>query len=535
MTADADAVVIGAGPNGLVAANLLADRGWSVVVLEAEPEPGGAVRSGEIARPGFVHDRFSSFYPLAAASPALSGLGLQEWGLRWRHAPDVLAHPFLDGRVATLSRDLDATAASVEQFAAGDGDAWRELYGLWLRVGDDLVRSLLSPFPPVRGGLGLARHLGPADLLPFARFGLLPVRQLVRERFRGDGAALLLAGNTLHADLGPEQTLGGLFGWLLACLGQQHGFPVPEGGSGALTEALVARLQDRGGEVRCSTPVRRVVVRQGVAVAVETATGEIVGAGRAVLADVAAPALYLGLVGADHLPASVVRALDGFTYDHATVKVDWALSRPVPWTAEATGRAGTVHIGTGLDQLSRLAYQLAVGAVPDDPFLLFGQTTTADPTRSPAGTEAAWAYTHVPQEIRSDPLDRIKGTWDERDTEAFVERIESQVERFAPGFRATILDRHVLTPVTLQEQNANLVGGAVNGGTAQLFQQLVFRPVPGRGRADTPVGRLYLASASAHPGGGVHGACGANAARAALWHDRIRRARNRLGGRARRR
>ena len=528
---DVDAVVIGSGPNGLAAANRLVDAGWSVLLLEAESDAGGAVRSAELTRPGFSHDRFSSFYPLAAASSVIQAMHLEEHGLRWVHAPDVLAHPFLDGRTALLSRDIDKTAASLDTFAAGDGDAWRELYGLWDRIGDDVVASLLSPFPPVKGAGRVALHLGWRDLLPFARFLMLPARRLCEETWSGEGGPLLLAGNTLHTDLAPEHVLGGFFGWMLMSLGQQHGFPVPEGGSGALTQAMARRFQANGGQLRCGAPVARVVVRGGRAVGVETAEGEPIGARRGVLADVGAPALYMRLVGPEHLPSSVVKAVDKFVYDHATVKVDWALSRPIPWTAPDTARAGTVHVGENVDELSRLSYQLAVGAVPDRPFLLLGQMTTTDPTRSPAGTETAWAYTHVPQTVRSDPLDQVKGVWDEHDAETFADRMEEQVERFAPGFRDCILDRHILTPRSLEADDANLVGGAVNGGTAQLFQQLVFRPVPGLGRAETSVPGLYLASASAHPGGGVHGACGANAARAALWHDRVGRARNLLGRR----
>ena len=247
---DVDAIVIGSGPNGLAAANRLADAGWSTLVLEASDTFGGAVRSGALTRPGFVHDRFSAFYPLAAVSPVLQSLRLQDWGLRWAHAPAVLAHPFRDGRAAVLSRDIDATAASVNGFAPGDGDAWRGLYDQWLRVGDGVVASLLHPFPPVRAGARLARALGVRDGLEFARFVLLPMRQMAREWFGGEGATQLLAGNTLHTDLGPGDVLGGFFGWMLASLGQQVGFPVPEGGAGNLTAAMVRRVEAAGGVVR---------------------------------------------------------------------------------------------------------------------------------------------------------------------------------------------------------------------------------------------------------------------------------------------
>ncbi|OKK17710.1 FAD-dependent oxidoreductase [Streptomyces sp. CB00455] len=518
-----DAVVIGAGPNGLVAANVLADAGWSVEVLEAQEEPGGAVRSDRGVHPDYVSDVFSAFYPLAAASPVLSRLDLAAEGLRWSHAPRVLAHPLKDGRCAVLERRVQDTAAGLGEFGAADGDAWRKMYDVWTRVGPDLVQALFTPFPPVRSGLRLAAKLRTSGGLRLARNLALPVRRLGEEEFAGEGGRLLLAGNALHADLAPEAAGSGGFGWLMSMLGQSHGFPVPVGGSSALTAALVSRLQRRGGVLRCGERVARVVVRGGTAVGVRTAGGESVTARRAVLADVSAPALYRDLVGEEHLPARLVRDLERFQWDFATFKVDWALTGPVPWTAPQAATAGTVHVADGVDGLSRFASQLNMGQVPDEPFALFGQMTTADPSRSPAGTESAWAYTHLPQRIVSDAgPDHITGRWDAREQEAMADRIEKQVERFAPGFRALIRGRRILSPTTLQAMNANLHNGAINNGTTALHQQAVFRPVPGTGRPETPVRGLYLASAAAHPGGGVHGAPGANAARAALQPHGLR-------------
>lgn len=521
-----DAVVIGAGPNGLVAANMLADAGWDVLVCEGADGPGGAVRSRPGPAPGWVYDTCSAFYPLAVASRPMRDLRLENYGLRWSHAPAVLAHPLPDGSCALLSRDVDATAENLERFAPGDGEAWRRLHALWGAVGDDLLDALFTPFPPVRAGARLAARLRPAGGLRLARHLLLPVRRLAAEWFRGDGAGLLLTGCALHTDLSPDATGGAAFGWLLAMLGQRSGFPVPVGGAGRLTAAMVRRLELRGGTVRCAATVERVVVRGGRAVAVRTAGGDEIPVRRAVLADVAAPALYGRLVGWEHLPARLRDDIRRFEWDHGTVKVDWALSRPVPWAAEQAARAGTVHVGAGLDDMTEYSAHLAMGRIPASPFVLLGQMTTADPERSPPGTEYVWGYTHVPRRIRGDAGgDGIAGRWDERERDAIADRLERRIERFAPGFRSLILSREVLTPPWFERYDPNLDAGALNGGTSAVHQQLMFRPVPGAGRPETPVSGLYLASASAHPGGGVHGACGANAARAALrrsWYGRRR-------------
>ncbi|WP_328744264.1 NAD(P)/FAD-dependent oxidoreductase [Streptomyces sp. NBC_00285] len=516
-----DAVVIGAGPNGLVAANLLADAGWSVEVLEEQPESGGAVRHDHGVDPAYVSDLFSAFYPLAAASPILAGLRLDRYGLRWSHAPSVLAHPLTDGSCALLDRDIDTTAASLDAFAWGDGAAWRRLHDVWESLRPDIVDALFTPFPPVRATARLARRLRAAGGLRMARTLVLPVRRMGEEEFHGQGGRLLLAGNALHADLAPESAGSGGFGWLMAMLGQTYGFPVPVGGSGALTDALTRRLEAKGGLIRCGQRVERIVVRGGRAVGVRTAAGDAVVARRAVLADVSVPALYGDLLDPEHLPAQLQEDLRRFQWDFATFKVDWALDGPVPWQAEPASRAGTVHLADGVDELTRFAAQIAMREVPDRPFLLFGQMTTADATRSPRGTESTWAYTHVPHEIGADAGDEgITGRWDTKDQELMADRVERQVERFAPGFRSLVRARRILAPPTLESLDANLHGGAINGGTTAIHQQLVFRPAPGTGRPETAVPGLFLASAGAHPGGGVHGAPGANAARAVLHRHR---------------
>jgi phytoene dehydrogenase-like protein len=520
----ADAVVIGAGPNGLIAANQLADKGWKVVVCEEQPEPGGAVRSGEVTEPGFVHDLYSAFYPLTLASRHIAPLELERYGVDWLSAQGVVAHPHPDGRCALLSMDLDETCASLDAFASGDGDAWRELFDLWRRVGPHLVGSLLTPLPPIRPAAGMLSALGPRGLADFARFSLLPARRMAEENFKGEGGGWLIGGNALHADLTPESSGGGMFGWLLCGLGQQHGYPVPKGGAGEITRALVERLRDRGGELVCDAPIERIEVRDKRARAALAADGRRFEASRAILADCGAPALFLKMLPPELVPDRIRDALVRYQYDNSTFKVNWALREPIPWSAEDARRASTVHVAEGMDGLTHATTPLAAGEIPARPFLVLGQYSMVDDSRSPEGTETAWAYTHLPQSPKKDALGELRGDWDDPDEgERFADRMEEEVERLAPGFRRRIVKRHVQTPLYLERHNRNLVGGAINGGTAQLYQQAVFRPFPGLGRPTTPVRGLYLASSSAHPGGGLHGGPGGNAAQTALKMDRARR------------
>ncbi len=517
-----DAVVIGSGPNGLVAANHLVDAGWSVLVLEAQPAVGGAVRSAEDVRPGFVHDTFSAFYPLAAASPTIRSFHLEDQGLEWTHAPAVLGHPFPDGRWAMLHRDRQVTAGSMEEQAPGDGEAWLALCEVWDRIGDQLVGSLLSPFPPVRHGLGLLGRLRSAGGLDLVKTLLTPAVDVGRARFAGDAPRILIAGNAGHADIPLTAPGSGLMGILMSMLGQTVGFPVPVGGAGRLTQALADRFLAAGGEVRCSEEVVRVEVTDRRATAVCTAAGERIGARHAVLANVIASSLYGGLVAVEDLPARTVLSMRSFQLDPGTVKVDWALDGAVPWASVPAHTPGTFHVADSVEEMTEALGQVNARTIPAHPFMLAGQMTSTDPTRSPAGTESLWAYTHVPQDVAHDAGDGgITGTWDDGDCERFADRMQERIERLAPGFGSRILTRRVLGPHQLEAKNANLMGGAINGGTSQIHQELIFRPVAGLGRAETPIRGLYLASASAHPGGGVHGAAGMNAARAARAHRRL--------------
>ena len=518
---DYDAVIIGAGPNGLAAGNVLADAGWHVLVLEAQDRIGGAVASDSDVHDGFTHDTFSSFYPLAAASPVLKAMNLDRFGLTWSHAPAVVGSPDTGGGWALIQHDPRDTAEGLEKLHTGDGDAWERMYADWAHIGDAVVDALLSPFPPIKAGLRTITKLRKVGGLSFIRMLLEPSRTLTGTRLRGSAAQLLIAGNAAHADIPPDAAGSGLFGWLLAMLAQDVGFPVARGGAGNLAGALAARLTSMGGEIRCHAEVTRIELDHGRAAGVRLADHEIIHASRAVLADVSAPALYGGLVDWEQLPDRVRRQMRSFHWDPGTVKVDWALSGPVPWRDPPVTAPGTVHLTGSVDDLSQWMTHINSGLIPADPFLLIGQMTTADPTRSPTGTEALWAYTHVPQHVRGDGGEQgITGHWDNSDAQRMAERMQQKIELAAPGFTDRILARRILAPPDLQNRDANLVGGALNGGTAALHQQLIFRPIPGLGRAGTPIPGLYLASAAAHPGGGVHGACGANAARAALARSR---------------
>lgn len=352
----------------------------------------------------------------------------------------------------------------------------------------------------------IGRAVGTAGMLDLVRLALTSVRRLGQERFTGEGAPLLLTGNAMHSDLPVDGAGSGLFGWLLAMLAQDVGFPVPRGGAGELTQSMARRASSLGAQVVTGARVESIQVEGGRARGVVLADGSVVRARRAVVADVSAPALYGELLAPQHVPAGFRRALERFEWDAATIKVNWALSTKVPWASPGAAQAGTVHLGVDLDGFVDLSADLSVGRVPQRPFLLFGQMTTADATRSPAGTESTWAYTHVPRSL----------PWDRAAVDEHVGRMEAAVERVAPGFGSAVLDRTVQSPVDLEDSDANLSFGAINGGTSGLHQQLVFRPTTGLGRAETPIPGLLLASASAHPGGGVHGACGWNAARAAL-------------------
>jgi phytoene dehydrogenase-like protein len=511
----ADAVVVGGGHHGLVSAAVLADAGWDVLVLEGRDKVGGAVSS--VSRDGWVMDEFSSCYPLALASPVLRDLRLEDHGLRWSRPERVVAHtgdPH-DTTGALIHRDPAATARALGEDHSSDEQAWLELYALWEQIRAPLLDALLTRWPPLRPVAGLVSAVGARELPRLVRTLLLPLTRFVEERFEGERARMLIAGNSAHGDIPPESPGSGLFGFLMAMLAQDVGFPSPTGGAGELASALRSRAEASGTRIETGDSVRRIVTSGGRAVGVETYAGRRVSARRAVIADTSAPTLYRELLSAGAVPERLLADLENFAWDLPTVKVNLRLSGPLPWTAAAARGAGVVHVGHDHGGLIRWAADVGSGVVPAEPFALVGQMTTTDPSRSPAGTETVWLYSHLP---RSRPDDAAGSE--------LAGRIDELLDRFAPGWRDLVVERWVQLPSDLARADPNLESGAVGGGTAQLFQQAIWRPVVGTGGPRTPVSGLYLGSAATHPGGGVHGACGYLAARAALtdtaWWGRPR-------------
>jgi phytoene dehydrogenase-like protein len=509
-----DALVVGSGPNGLSAAITLAQSGWRALVLEAAERPGGAVSTEELTLPGFRHDTYSSVYPAGAASPVFTRLPLDRHGLRWIHPAACYAHPLPDGRAVALYRDLDRTAASLDRIHPGDGGRWHAFATPFIRHFHALRDTMLGGFPPVRGTMRLAAGLGPRGTLDFARLMLMPATALGEELFEDDRTRAWLYGSAMHSDVSVRGAGSAIAASYMNLLGHGVGWPSPEGGAGRLADALVSYLEELGGAVRTGANVIRLAVERGRVVGVELAGGERLSA-PVVVADVM-PGALARLAG-DGLPARYARALGRYRHGPSTLKIDWALDGQIPWSAPEAREAGTVHVlGAGPEALQGA---VTVGGLPERPFVLLGQQSIADPSRAPAGKHTAWAYTHGPHSV----------DW-ESERDRHVERMEAEVERFAPGFRERILARHVLGPADLERRNANLVGGDVGGGSYAL-DQVIFRPVPSLAPYRTPVRGLYLGSAATFPGGAVHGVNGRAAARLALAEARV----NRLTRTARRR
>jgi len=448
-----DAVVVGSGPNGLVAAATLAQEGLRVLVLEGESTFGGGARSAELTLPGFVHDTCSTVWSLGLASKAMRELPLEEHGVEWVHPDLPLANPLDGGRSGLLRRSVDLTAEGL----GPDANPYRRLMGPLVGSGFSLVDGLLSPFQ-------LPRH--PVALARYGIVGIRSARGLIRSRFETDAAQALLAGLAAHSILSLKGPITAGYGLMLAVAAHLVGFPFAKGGSQRVTEALLSIIRSHGGEVRADARV--------------TDLSEVPSA-RAVLLDVAARNAVD--IAGDRFPVRYRRALTRFRYGAGVYKVDWALDGPVPWDDPEVARAGTIHVGGTLDETVAAEGEVAAGRHPD-------------------GQHAFWAYCHVPNGSTVDMADRV----------------EAQVERFAPGFRDRILARHVMNTRDVEARNANFIGGDINAGAADL-RQFLRRPTLGTDPWRTPAEGVYLCSSSTPPGGGVHGMCGWHAAKSALKHE----------------
>jgi phytoene dehydrogenase-like protein len=476
---------------------VLARAGLDVLVLEAHPtRAGGAVGSEEATRPGFVHDVGAGFFPWGALSPAFRDLPLAAHGLRWQWATFESCHPAPDGSYACIARDHDRTAAHFGTSA--DGERWRSVARWYGSIEAPLIDLLLRTFP----ALGPAARLGPAHLTRLGTVFLSRGRALAERWFTSPAARRVLPSLGLHVDVGPDDRFGAAIGFMLGMTATTGGYAVPEGGAGSIAKALVGCLRAQGGRVRLGAPVARVVVRDQRAVAVRLIDGEEI-ATRAVLADTDVAALLLDLVEREHVPSRVANFVQRYPRGWGTFKVDWALDGPVPWSVEPARDSAVVHAGDSLDDLSRFTAQVRSGSLPDHPYLVIGQQSLVDPTRAPPGRHTLWAYTRVPSVV--------EGGWAAQ-AERLGDRIDARIEGLAPGFRNRILARRVVSPDQLQSMDANLVGGDLGGGSNAWHRQLLFRPMFPYFRYKMPVEALYLCSSYAHPGAGVHGMCGYNAA-----------------------
>jgi phytoene dehydrogenase-like protein len=462
-----DAIVVGSGPNGLAAAITMAQQRKSVAVFEANETIGGGARSSELTLPGFVHDLCSAVYPLAIGSPFFRSLPLQRYGLEWVQPPAPLAHPFDDGSAIVLERSLEATASGLGVDAGPYNKLMGPAVAAWNGLDADLLRPIHWPSHP----------------WAFARFGfraIQPARRLAEKQFHGGRARGLFAGLAAHSMLSLEHWASAGFGLVLGITAHALGWPIARGGAQKLSDALGSHLRDLGGEIFTG---RRIA-----------ALDELPPA-RSILCDVT-PRQLVQLSGA-RLATGYRAKLARYRYGMAAFKMDWALSAPVPWRAAECARAATVHLGGSLEEIAASEGAAWSGKHTDTPFVLLVQPSLFDPTRAPKGKHTLWAYCHIPQGSTVD----------------MTAAIEKQIERFAPGFGHVILARHAMPPAELERRNANLVGGDINGGAADL-SQLFLRPTARFYR--TSAEGLYICSASTPPGGGVHGMCGHLAAKVAL-------------------
>ena len=465
-----DAVVVGSGPNGLAAAITLTRAGYSVLVLEANSTIGGGARSAELTLPGFVHDVCSAIHPLAAGSPFFKSLPLERFGLHWIQPEIPLAHPFDDGTAACLYRDVDFTADSLGQDKRNYCKLMKPLVRDWEKLSAEFLQPMLH----------LPRH--PIALAKFGMRVLCPTTLLANLFFKGNPARALFAGVAAHSFLPLESPLSSAFGFVLGSAGHAVGWPIPIRGSQTISNALAAYLQELGGEIETNCKIDNL---QQLAEA------------RAVLFDTSV--WNFVQIAGKQLPDPYRRRLQKFRHAPGIFKIDYALSAAIPWRSDKCRRAGTIHLGGTLEEIAAAERDIAHGKLPERPFVLVAQQSLFDETRAPHGQHTLWAYAHVPFDCNVD----------------VSEKIEAQIERFAPGFRDCILARHKTGTTELEKSNPNLAGGDISGGAANLWQ-LIARPVFSQTPYRTPLRGVYLCSSSTPPGGGVHGMCGYHAARAAL-------------------
>jgi len=470
MANECDAVVIGSGPNGLAAAITLARTGLSVVLLEANSTIGGGARSAELTLPGFVHDVCSAVHPLAAGSPFFKTLPLEKFGLEWVQPEIPLAHPLDDGNAACLQRDVDLTADSLGR----DGRSYRRLMTPLARDWGNLSAEFLQPI------LHWPRH--PLALGKFGIRALCPTTLLTKLLFKEESARALVAGIAAHSFLPLESLVSSAFALVLGAAGHAVGWPIPRGGSQSISNALANYFRELGGKIEINRRVENL--------------NEIPKA-RVTLFDTTV--WQLARIAADRLPTRYRERLENFRHAPGIFKIDYALSSPIPWKAERCRRAGTIHLGGTIDEVANAERAIARGEIPERPFTLVAQQSLFDETRAPRGQHTLWAYAHVPLGDKIDISDKI----------------EAQIERFAPGFRDCILARHKLSATDLEKSNPNLAGGDISGGATDVWQ-LLARPTFGATPYRTPLRGIYLCSSSTPPAGGVHGMCGYHAARAAL-------------------
>ncbi len=464
-----DAVIVGSGPNGLAAGIKIAEAGFSVKIFEAKETIGGGLCSSEITLPGFTHDICSAIHPLGIASPFFNKLPLDNFGLKWIFPPISMAHPFDNGHAAILKNSILETAESLEE----DKQNYLNRVEALIKDWDLILENILSP-------VKIPSH--PIALSRFGFYGIQPAELFIKKFFSGNSAKSLFAGAAAHSILALDEFITSAIGLVLLISGHKSGWPFPKGGSQKLANALSSYFKSLGGEIEASHPVYSL---------------NDLPPSKTVLFDITPKQLLNIFKG--RLPGYYKSQLEKFRYGPGVFKIDWALNAPIPFTSTECTKAGTVHIGGNFEEIIKSEHEISAGLHPEKPFVILTQQSLFDETRAPAGRHTAWAYCHVPNGSNLD----------------MTERIENQIERFAPGFKDIIIGRHIISATDFEMYNSNYIGGDINGGMQDL-RQLLTRPVIKLNPYSIPVKGYFICSSSTPPGGGVHGMCGYNAALKAI-------------------